>query len=263
MWILWQYFFWWGRLKLHIKVKHGKKYHQCESCKNTFSDEDDLKLHVKVRHGKTCHKCELCDKTFSDEEDLNLFFFKLCHKCEYCGNYDQQNTNNQKEIQRLKIKVGLQNTNITCQSNIQERKKQNKYTELSKASSLKRNTASQSLIPTNSYHLCDICETTFSLKRNLKRHKKVIHEGKKLYPCKICQKTFSVTKYLERHISVVHEGQKGYVCDSCGRVTSSNFNLKKHIKTIHQNEKKFVCNICGKIFPTLFNLKRHSTVHNK
>ena len=220
---------------------------------------------MKVRHGKTCHKCELCDKTFSDEEDLNLFFFSnyvtnvniaviMINKIQIC---------NQKEIQRLKIKVGLQNTNITCQSNIQERKKQNKYTELSKASSLKRNTASQSLIPTNSYHLCDICETTFSLKRNLKRHKKVIHEGKKLYPCKICQKTFSVTKYLERHISVVHEGQKGYVCDSCGRVTSSNFNLKKHIKTIHQNEKKFVCNICGKIFPTLFNLKRHSTVHNK
>ena len=279
----------------NIKLKHEKEFltskikkleeenktlrSNLSSIKNKNPHEETMEIVENILHSndeikdepldfynliqKFSNNCESCDKTFSDEEDLNLFFFKLCHKCEYCGNYDQQNTNNQKEIQRLKIKVGLQNTNITCQSNIQERKKQNKYTELSKASSLKRNTASQSLIPTNSYHLCDICETTFSLKRNLKRHKKVIHEGKKLYPCKICQKTFSVTKYLERHISVVHEGQKGYVCDSCGRVTSSNFNLKKHIKTIHQNEKKFVCDICGKIFRTLFNLKRHSTVHNK
>ena len=45
--------------------------HNCESCSNFFSDEDDLKLHMKVKHGKISHKCEFCGNTFSDEEDLS------------------------------------------------------------------------------------------------------------------------------------------------------------------------------------------------
>ena len=29
----------------------GQMCHKCESCNNTFSDEEDLKLHMKVKHG--------------------------------------------------------------------------------------------------------------------------------------------------------------------------------------------------------------------
>ena len=76
--------------------------------------------------GKHVTNVNFVTKLFLMRKTLIYFFFKLCHKCEYCGNYDQQNTNNQKEIQRLNIKVGLQNTNITCQSNIQERTEKTK-----------------------------------------------------------------------------------------------------------------------------------------
>ena len=43
-----------------------QKTHNCESCSNFFSDEDDLKQHMKVKHGRISHKCEFCGNTFSD-----------------------------------------------------------------------------------------------------------------------------------------------------------------------------------------------------
>ena len=65
-----------------------QKTHNCESCSNFFSDEDDLKLHMKVKHGKISHKCEFCGNTFSDEEDLsmhtNIKHKKISCKCQYC-----------------------------------------------------------------------------------------------------------------------------------------------------------------------------------
>ena len=46
---------------------------------------------------------------------------------------------------------------------------------------------------------CEQCSETFTEKRNLTRHNKDVHKGKKLHKCQICQKQFSRKKNKELH----------------------------------------------------------------
>ena len=53
---------------------------------------------------------------------------------------------------------------------------------------------------------CDFCDKSFTQAGNLKRHKKIVHEGRAGYNCDICGKTFREVQSLKVHKRCVHEG---------------------------------------------------------
>ena len=55
---------------------------------------------------------------------------------------------------------------------------------------------------------CEICDETLSTKANLKRHIKVVHEGKKSCDCSHCGETFTSKVDRNRHFRTVHEEKK-------------------------------------------------------
>ena len=55
--------------------------------------------------------------------------------------------------------------------------------------------SSHSPTSTNSNNKCDICGKSFTLKHNLQKHKKVVHE-KKVYQCENCDKSFTLKHSL-------------------------------------------------------------------
>ena len=107
-------------------------------------------------------------------------------------------------------------------------------------------------------HSCDQCEYSTTLKHNLERHKKSIHE-KLRYPCDQCENSFSQIKDLKVHKSFVHEGIT-HMCDMCNYVTSRPVNLKKHKKSVHDG-LKYPCVKCDYVATQSTDLKKH--IRNK
>ena len=57
---------------------------------------------------------------------------------------------------------------------------------------------------------CNICDSNFSQKGNLKQHIDSIHIGIKRHKCNSCKFAASGKGELNRHINAVHEGKKNH-----------------------------------------------------
>jgi len=142
---------------------------------------------------------------------------------------------------------------------------------------------------------CEQCGNTFRIYQSLMVHRRVVHEGRKVYgnkglfPCSICRKIFSTKHYRDEHIRI-HTGERPYVCKICGRAFTHGTSLVQHtalhsdirpypcklcekafrrretliihIRT-HTGEKPYVCDICGRGFAQLTDMKKHRLkIHN-
>ena len=103
---------------------------------------------------------------------------------------------------------------------------------------------------------CDLCDSDFKTKDELEKHKKKVHEVKKLFQCNICSTGFVTKNILKNHLKTIHEDPRKYkynVCDSSDYKTKDE--LEKHNRIFHQGS--FQCYICRDSFVTLFSLKNH------
>ena len=55
---------------------------------------------------------------------------------------------------------------------------------------------------------CEICNSGFTTKSNLKKHSLSVHEEKKPFKCDICDYNFSQKSNMKSHIASVHEEKK-------------------------------------------------------
>lgn len=108
-------------------------------------------------------------------------------------------------------------------------------------------------------HVCDVCQASFRLIGNLKRHS-LTHTKVRNYLCDTCPKSFKSQSSLKVHKESVHAAVKLFVnCPFC-KVIIQEKSLKIHIFNRHTEEgqkKPFSCNECAKSFKTEFLLKRH------
>ena len=92
-----------------------------------------------------------------------------------------------------------------------------------------------------------MCDTVFSSKNFLFKHKEQVHENMTYYKCDICDKLFVALYTLENHVAYVHmkDRPKTFKCSFCNHAFDSLVTLNKHIGNIHKIEK---CQICDKLF---------------
>ena len=123
------------------------------------------------------------------------------------------------------------------------------------------NTTKKSINSETTDFKCETCEKSYSNAKALKRHIRLVHEGKD-HKCEYCGKTFSQAEHLKNHIHAVHEGQIDFKCEQCNRYFSRRTGLKRHNQTVHEKQKEFKCHFCRKSFTQEGVLKRHiRTVH--
>ncbi|CAB0043832.1 unnamed protein product, partial [Trichogramma brassicae] len=117
----------------------------------------------------------------------------------------------------------------------------------------------------------------------LRKHQKIVHEGREDYECEVCQRTFTQKDNLIRHERTVHEGRRDYECDVCkkkftrstslsihqkrihGSQTESGTNhyLADHRKMVHEVQKGYECNASQEVFPEQSNVKEHKKIIQK
>ncbi|XP_053403134.1 zinc finger protein 761-like [Mercenaria mercenaria] len=131
---------------------------------------------------------------------------------------------------------------------------------------------------------CDQCGKVFSLRKNLNRHVKSIHD-KVMFPCHNCGKSFkrnterleheskcrgtapfnqysevmpTDAELSENEIGSGNVGKTGFTCDQCGKVFSLRKNLNSHVKSMH-DKVMFPCHKCGKSFTRNDGRVKHET----
>ena len=72
---------------------------------------------------------------------------------------------------------------------------------------------------------CDVCDSFFKTKKNLKEHISPVHEGKKPFKCEICETCFTEKRTLKNHIASVHGEKRPFHCNICDAVFTEK---KKH-----------------------------------
>ena len=87
---------------------------------------------------------------------------------------------------------------------------------------------------------CDICDSFFQTKVNLKEHIKSVHEEKKPFHCNICGADFTKKQNMNRHIASIHEGKKPFHCNICGTDFTTKKILNDHIASIHEKKSLLI-----------------------
>ena len=103
---------------------------------------------------------------------------------------------------------------------------------------------------------CPLCKAIFE-KANLKRHLRIVHEGRKDHKCEHCGKEYAEKKRLKTHIKREHDNIRDEKCNQCGKLFFSKQVLNEHIRNIH---KHFSCHVCDETFPTNAILVEHSNM---
>ena len=101
---------------------------------------------------------------------------------------------------------------------------------------------------------CDQCDYNPQDKRNLLKHKKVVHEGVR-YSCNICEYKTKWQQYLRNHIENIHEGKK-FQCAQCGKQFSRS-GIRVHMKAVHEGGGSYKCKFCEYHATKKCNLKVH------
>ena len=83
---------------------------------------------------------------------------------------------------------------------------------------------------------CEICNSGFNTKSNLKNHTISVHKEKKAFRCEICGKCFSQMIKCKEHKASIHEGEKPFQCES-DYSCSQKGPMKRHVTSVHEEKK--------------------------
>ena len=260
---------------------------ECKPCKRTFSTNGRLKQHTDGDHHKTTNndsnakrkfvcKIKTCRKQFSNQkllddhhenvhvrehelrdkrQPLPLRDFYCCRNCYKCFKVfkdfsDHQCSREYKSI--LSPELLEAHNRFTCGYCLED---------LRQLKRIKFHLQDCTGGPFN----CELCESSFDLRKSLIEHKITTHQGQFPFRCPRCpDKKFQLHNSLQKHIAQVHEkteGTSGHKCDKCGKKFVKKVYLTNHQTRFHNLFKPYLCQDCGQRFTTNQGLARHMEIH--
>jgi len=122
--------------------------------------------------------------------------------------------------------------------------------------------------PSSQYTFCDICNKNIR-KCNMKDHKLHSHGmdlnnvpvDRPQFVCDICGHISKYAKDVRKHKKFVHERILEHMCKWCGKKFSNKGNLNQH-EVIHTGITPFQCHVCGKQCRRKSELEKHIQTHD-
>jgi len=132
---------------------------------------------------------------------------------------------------------------------------------------LKHNNEVWKSAPSSQYTFCDICNKSIR-KCNLKDHKFHSHGldldnqavDRPQFTCDICGHVSKYAKDVKKHKKFVHERILNFSCKFCGKKFSNKGNLNQH-EVIHTGVTPFQCHVCGRQCRRKSELEKHIQTH--
>ncbi|XP_035713616.1 zinc finger protein 37 homolog [Folsomia candida] len=114
---------------------------------------------------------------------------------------------------------------------------------------------------------CSTCGRSFAHKASVTQHEKTHLEksARDMLQYRVCPQTFSSKKSLQGHIRVLHENQRNYPCAFCDKRFANTTNLKVHLERRHPTGKELIvysCEKCEYRSHSKANLAAHGIRHN-
>lgn len=108
---------------------------------------------------------------------------------------------------------------------------------------------------------CDICQSTFSSRQNIRQHMQVKHNPSiEKYKCETCSTIFLHKTNFQKHKIACASKEKqalpDVVCEICGKTVKSKA-LVRHQRVMHHASNTVHCTICSNIFATTKELDKH------
>ena len=201
---------------------------QCHICKKRFRSKTMLNRHVVIHEpGRNQHPCTYCDK--------------VCKTKCYLERHMATHLKPEKQRKRKPYKRKCNQGQVVSE--------EKNGAQVTKGDQVKKKDPAT----------CSICQKTFTIARNLKRHEK-IHLKEDKFPCTHCDKICKSAHYLQRHM-MVHAEEKQYKCADCGISFGQKHKLKQHRSKAHNKYEEHKCDVCGNVYKNRETLQDHMILH--
>jgi len=212
----------------HIKNIHPNRLNlfKCTICDKKYLNNLFLEQHIKNKHssGQTEYfECDFDSKVFKSRRSLYIHMdvhlpkvkCKICQKELKPQSLNQHLSSFHASTNEFKCKI--------CSKGF----KSKMYLDLHSKTH-------------NKVHECNICNKTFPLKTNLKKHKMEVHENLRAFECQICGKKFNRIYILKSHQKLHDRNRpKPLKCQRCDFATDAQRNFNIHKKSHERQDKKF------------------------
>ncbi|XP_013403480.1 zinc finger protein 37 [Lingula anatina] len=248
-----------------LKEKIKGKQRDCKYCNRVFTNYKKWQYHMKTVHHQRVldptllYCCLYCGKGYSRKSSLYIHYKDHALEgqvvCQKCGEF-------------------LDNEAAFIEHNKGHEEEAQFFCDLCNMSFIRRQQYKQHLEAHQKY-TCNVCQQSFSINKQLIKHKKIAHRIKgpsepKKYACLVCDKRFVRPGLLDIHIRL-HTGEKPIECPICHMYFRTPKAFAKHKQTRTHllragelpRERDHLCSICGKAFFRKHALQRHMQYHSE
>ena len=244
----------------HMRQVHTRiGWHFCNHCGLSCPTKSKLERHIKYFHDEPAYQCDICKKKFRQEKMYHKHIATDIHDengdwhCEICDFI----TNSRSKLNVHRKYVHENRRMFKCE------KCPAAYPDTSKLEMHVQN------IHEGVRFKCDLCDESFTLKKNVGRHKKRKHTKKRiLFKCEHCCNEFVSNYVLKQHSKTCQsklqrkeklENDKliWHTCDICEKTFYGITALRIHRRRLHERKGDLLCDLCDDTFDRPSRLEDH------